>query len=193
VTVEAEREQEEEAPGEPERKRRRIPTTAVVTLVGALLAAGISGVNLVYQVWPSLKPDPKATVGATIESLTIDKNVTAEDFLIRPGTLLPDGVPPGRNGNVFYIRASIEGFKRSDVQLRWYTYDANIPARLPGLRSNDRETPVFQPQAPVDAQIAQVWVPTPKQARPIFVRFELWAGTVLLAYVDSAVIDFVDI
>jgi hypothetical protein len=192
VTLELERE-EEAAPQEPERRRRRIATTAMVTLVGAMLAAGISGVNLVYQLWPSLKPDPKATVGATIESLTIDKNVTAEDFLVRPGTRLPDGVSPDRNGNVFYIRASIEGFKRSDVQLRWYTYDANVPARLPGLRSNDRETPVFQPQAPVDAQIAQVWVPTPKQARPIFVRFELWAGTVLLAYVDSAVIDFVDI
>jgi hypothetical protein len=184
LTEERPAETEPEEPPEPPR-RRSFSTAALVTLIGAMLAAGLSATSLVYQIWPGLKPDPKEKVGATIENLALDRNVTRAEFFARSGLPATPGEDPNANGNVFYIRAEVEGFKRSEVRFRWFTYDAYVSTRLKGLRSNDLETPVFKPQAPINTQIAQVWVPNPKRSGKFFVRFELWAGNVLLAFADS--------
>ena len=90
-----------------------------------------------------------------------------------------------RPGNVFYVRAETEGFKRVNHFKRTVSYDANNDTRLAGLRSSEDVECLFKPQAPTDAQIAQVWVPTPSDAGVYFVRFELYCGDVLLAFVDS--------
>jgi hypothetical protein len=172
--------------GREERKpRNSIGVAATVTLAGAVLAAAISATTLVFDLWPSLKPDPKAKVGATLQSLTRDINVSRSDYLARVGRVAGDGQEPDELGNVYYIRAEIEGFKRSTLRLKWFTYNADNQTRLPGLRNNDREEPVFKPQAPINTQIAEVWVPTPSQAGEYFVRFELYSENVLLAFVDS--------
>jgi len=170
-----------------ERRRWRFPAAPVVTLIGAVLAAGISSTTLVYTLWPGLKPDPKEKVGAEIRSLAVDREVSRGEYLCRIGRN-----PKGRSrldemGNVYYIRAEIEGFKRSSVDLKWFTYDALNDMRLPGprLRSSTDETSIFHPQAPINTQIAQVWVPTPERTGHSYVRFELYAKSVLLAFVDS--------
>ncbi len=159
------------AEGEP--RRSRLETTALVTLVGAILAAAISFTNLVFQLWPSLKPDPKAKVGSKIETLAFDINVTCKNYLLRGGRRCHADAKPRDGGNVFYIRAETEGFKRETVRLRWFTYDANNNARLPGLRSSADAEQIFRLQAPIDTQIGQVWVPTPAAEGNYFVRFEL--------------------
>ena len=69
--------------------------------------------------------------------------------------------------------------------MAWHAYDANNNARLPGLRSSADAEQVFRPQAPIDTQIGQVWVPTPAVEGDYFVRFELYSGDILLAIVDS--------
>ena len=167
------------------RPGNRLSAAAAVTLAGAVLAAAISATTLVFDLWPSLKPDPKAKVGATVESLTRDINVSRGDYLGRVGRATAPGEDPKELGNVYYIRAEIEGFKRSTLRLKWFTYNADNETRLPGLRNNDREEPVFKPQAPINTQIAEVWVPTPSQEGEYFVRFELYSKNVLLGFVDS--------
>lgn len=170
----------------PEGERRSwLQMTALVTLVGAILAAAISGANLVFELWPSLKPDPKAKVGGKIENLALDLNVSCESYLSRGGRRCHAGAKPKDVGNVFYVRAETEGFKRETVRLKWFTYDANNDERLAGLRSSADAEQLFRPQAPIDTQLAQVWVPTPPEAGNYFVRFELYSGAVLLAFVDS--------
>ena len=165
--------------------RNRIGVAAVVTLVGAVLAAAISGTALVFDLWPSLKPDPKERVGAELQSLARDINVSRRDYLGRVGRVVSPGEKPNELGNVYYIRAEISGFKRSTLRLRWFTYNADNQERLRGLRASDREEPVFKPGAPINAQVAQVWVPTPSHAGEYFVRFELYHKNVLLQLVDS--------
>jgi hypothetical protein len=71
------------------------------------------------------------------------------------------------------------------VRLKWFTYRAGNDERLPGLRASAKAERLFKPQAPIDTQIAQVWVPTPSTAGSYFVRFELYSGEVLLAFADS--------
>jgi hypothetical protein len=174
-----------DAPAVERRRSWWVPRITIVTVIGALLAAGISGTTLVYTIWPGLRPDPKEKVGADIRALAVDQNVSRAEYTCRTGLTAGRGRPPTAMGNVYYVRAVIEGFKRDSVDLRWFTYDANNDHRLPGLRSNTDEVSVFRPQAPINTQIAEVWVPTPEKTGNYFVRFELYAKAVLLAFVDS--------
>lgn len=168
-----------------ERRRWRFAAAPMVTLIGVLLAAGISGTTLVYTLWPGLKPDPKEKVGAEIRSLAVDREVTRGEYLCRFGPVDKGEPRVDVMGNVYYIRAEIEGFKRSSVNLKWFTYNADNDQRRQRLRSTTKKTPVFRPQAPINTQIAQVWVPTPNRDGHSYVRFELYAKDVLLAFVDS--------
>jgi hypothetical protein len=173
---------------------------ALVTLIGALLAAIISGTNLTFELWPGLKPDPKEKVGADLKVLAIDKNVEHDDYGHRPGKRVPVGrrMPVGAEGedlgNVFYLRAQIEGFKRQTLHLKWFTYNPNGERRK-GTRQKAAVERVFEPEAPINTQVAQVWVREPgglikgkwesQAGQGYFVRFELYRGDVLLAYKDS--------
>jgi hypothetical protein len=150
------------------RQRSRLSTTALVTLVGALLAASISGTNLVFELWPGLKPDPKQKVGGKVANLALDINVPFGAFLVRSGQQPPADANLKEVGNVFYVRADTEGFKRETVRLKWFTYRAGNDERLPGLRASAKAERLFKPQAPIDTQIAQVWVPTPLDRRKLF-------------------------
>jgi hypothetical protein len=165
--------------------RPRLQTAALVTLIGAILAASISGANLVFELWPGLKPDPKEKIGAEVATLALDINVPYGGFLGRSGQQPPVDADLKEVGNVFYVRAAIEGFKRETVRLKWFTYNADNNTREPGLRASVKAERLFKPHAPIDTQIAQVWVPTPSEAGNFFVRFELYSGDVLLAFVDS--------
>lgn len=168
-----------------EPRKSRLQTTALVTLVGAILAASISGANLVFELWPGLKPDPKEKVGGKIENVAHDLNVPFGGFLARTGQQPPAGADLTEVGNVYYIRASTEGFKRETVRLKWFTYKTDNNSRLPGQSASVKAERLFKPQAPIDSQIAQVWVSTPSKEGSFFVRFELYSGDVLLAFVDS--------
>lgn len=168
----------------PARRREQIGLTALVTLVGAIVAALISGTNLTFELWPSLKPDPKASVGAELAVLELDENVTwsaSRRRLSRSGLATPG---PRTPGNVFYLRARIEGFKRESLKLKWFTYNAGGQQR-PGPRSSASEEAIFEPKAPINTQIARVWVKTPEETGRYYVRFELYSDDVLLAFIDS--------
>jgi hypothetical protein len=186
-------------PAKPSGERsKRLSVAALVTLVGALLAALISGTNLTFELWPSLKPDPKEKVSADLEVLEMDKNVNYGDYDARPGRNVSTGPDETelRNdfpGNVFYLRAHIEGFKRQSLRLIWFTYHEKTRDR--SEEDEARSDRIFEPGSPTDTQVAQVWVKEPGhfdedgfwESTPgtYFVRFELYRRDVLLAFEDS--------
>jgi hypothetical protein len=167
---------------------------ALVTLIGAMLAAIISGTNLTFELWPGLKPDPKEKVGADLAVLAIDKNVEYDDYGHRPGRRVPVSAKGEDPGNVFYLQARIEGFKRQTLHLKWFTYLPNGERRT-GTEEEAAVERVFEPEAPINTQVAQIWVREPgglirgtwesQAGKGYFVRFELYRGDVLLAYKDS--------
>jgi hypothetical protein len=174
--------------------------TALVTLVGALLAASISGTSLTFALVPGLKPDPKEKVGAELAVLALDSNVDYSDYIERPGRHIDVEARPlsYHPGNIFYLRAHIEGFKRESVRLKWFTYNPN-GERRPGGRKATEES-IFEPDAPINTQVAQIWVREPGSFDPYgewesddgenyFIRFELYSGDVLLAFKDSPTFD----
>lgn len=164
------------------------PSKAAVALVSAIVALLVSVPTGIYTLWPALSPDPKATVNATLETVAFDRNVTLREYIVRvPHQGIADQ-NLDQNGNVFYIRAKIEGFKREQLRVRWFTYEATNQVRVKGLRSAAPLEQIFQPQAPVNTQVAEVWVPAPKTSGKYFVRFHLYTrGNVLLSFVDSEV------
>jgi hypothetical protein len=163
--------------------------TALVTLAGAIAAALISATNLTFELWPGLKPDPKEKIGGGLAILAVDENLTRGEYATRLGT---SARPPHSDdtGNVFYLRARIEGFKRESLHVKWFVYENTSRRRWRGASSGRSEEAIFKPNAPINTQIAQVWVKNPPLGQnqdilQIFVRFELYSGNVLLAFVDS--------
>ena len=177
----------------------RLGLAALLTLAGALLAALISGTSLTFELFPSLKPDPKEKSGANLAVLDIDKNVDYATYKGRPGRHIEVDALPDHPGNVFYLRAQIEGFKRESVRLKWFIYEPNRERR-PWSRREASEQSIFQPDAPINTQVVQIWVREPGHFDPYpewnsadgdnyFVRFELYSGDVLLAFKDSPTFD----
>jgi hypothetical protein len=161
------------------------PSKTAVALASAIVALLVSVPTGIYTLWPALSPDPKTTVAATLETVAFDRNVTLAEYGERLSN--PD-ISGEQLGNVFYIRAKIEGFKREQLRVRWFTYEATNQVRVKGLRSAASLEQIFQPQAPVNTQVAEVWVPAPKASGKYFVRFHLYTkGNVLLSFVDSEV------
>lgn len=170
----------------------RISTTALVTLVGALLAAGISATALTFELFPELKPDPKAETSAALAVLGVDLNVNYAQYESRPGRRITANVRRDHPGTVFYLQAHIEGFKRDSVRLKWFTYNPGGERRTANSAGEER---VFEPDAPINTQVAQIWVREPgrfvygewdaEDGRDYFVRFELYSDDVLLAFKDS--------
>jgi hypothetical protein len=181
-----------------ESRRVRMSVTALVALVGALLAAAISGTTLAFTLLPGLKPDPKEKVGADLAVLALDKNVDYGEYRERPGRKIDVEANPRKHhpGNVFYLRAHIEGFKRGSLRLQWFTYNPD-GERRPRSGIEAGEKTVFEPDAPINTQVAQIWVREPGSFDldgewdsdandfPYFVRFELYSDDVLLAFRDS--------
>lgn len=178
----------------------RLSVTALVTVVGALLAASISGTSLTFALVPGLKPDPKERVGAELEVLALDRNVYYSQYKKRPGRQIDVEARPRDDhpGNVFYVRARIEGFKRESVRLQWFTYNHQNGVRKSGRVKEAREESIFEPDAPINKQVAQIWVREPgsfdqedwdSETGEWFIRFELYSGNVLLAFGDSSKFD----
>jgi hypothetical protein len=167
---------------------RRVRLTAVFGLASALLALATGGVTLLFDLRPDLKPDPKEKVGASITIRALEENVQQRQFFKRTGVSIKAGCAPeqlARLGTIVYVETDIEGFKREETSLRWFTYDARNDTRVPYQRSRASEATLFKPGAPINQQIAQVWVPTPLTRGEYYIRFELYNAGVLLAFVDT--------
>lgn len=176
----------------PAERRSRLawmePSKVAVALASSIVALLVSIPTGIYTIWPALSPDPKEKVGSTLETLAFDRNVTLAEYLERVPHQDVGGQSLEQLGNVFYIRATIEGFKREELRVRWFTYEATNQVRVKGHRSAAPLEEIFRPQAPVNTQVAEVWVPAPSAGGKYFVRFHLYAKDgVLLSFIDSEV------
>jgi hypothetical protein len=177
--------------------------------VGAVAVLS-SALAFAFALWPTLKPDPRDRLGADLGVFAVETRVTHDDWIhrvsptqdaygeLRTTTLREaslDGGPPAaeeerlilrQRGTLFYVRMTIEGFKRRNVTLRWSLYSARTRRRLaqPGL--SDTPAAGVRLEAPTDRSFVQVWVPPVASGRSCFARFELVThdGT-LLAVADS--------
>jgi hypothetical protein len=177
--------------------------------VGAVAVIS-SALAVAFALWPALKPDPRDRVGADLGVFAVETRVAQDAWIhrvsatpddygqLRAATLrdasihgepLPAEQERGllrQRGTLFYVRMTIEGFKRRNVTLRWSLYSARTRRRLaqPGLQ--DIPVAGVRLEAPTDRSFVQVWVPPVASSHRCFARFELVThdGT-LLAVADS--------
>jgi hypothetical protein len=177
--------------------------------VGAVAVVS-SALAVAFALWPALKPDPRDRLGADLGVFAVETRVaqdawihrvsaTRDDYgelraaTLRDASLQGETLPADQErdllhqrGTLFYVRMTIEGFKRRNVTLRWSLYSGRTGRRLaqPGLQ----DVPVagLRLEAPTDRSFLQVWVPPVSSDGSCFARFELVTheGT-LLAVVDS--------
>lgn len=188
----------------------RRPTTATIALLTAVLALASGAVGLVFDLWPDLRPDPRTTHAAEMKVLAVELAVPVDDwmrrvapdpqayagrrraYLRRAFAGLDAPTPPAVRaalsveGQLFYVRMRIEGFKRRSLRLRWSMYRADRARRLATQGSQHATGASVVGEAPSDTSVALVWTPAVVVSGPVFTRFELVddEGT-MLAVADS--------
>lgn len=151
----------------------------------ATIAVVAAAVALAFSLWPSLSPDPRTILAASLSVQTVEPGVTYRDFLERVGE-----DPRRRNprvlqgrGYVVYLRVRIEGRKHGSLRLDQLQYVAANRRRIPGqTRPEDSSVEAGTPN---DQWIHRVFVFDPPFDFPVVVRLELFDGATLLAYADT--------
>ena len=145
-----------------------------------------SVVALAFSLWPSLRPDPRTVLAASMKVQTVEPSVTYRDFLKRvsedPGQL-DDRVLRAR-GYVVYLQIKIEGRKHGGLTLNQLRYEAATGQRISGesaVRDSNAEA-----DTPNDQWIHPVFVLEPPYDYPVFIRLELFDDDTLLAYADTS-------
>lgn len=182
---------------EPGAKRTR-PRALTIAAVTAVVALATSALGLVFDLWPSLRPDPRTEVGADTGVLAVDRYVSRDEFLRRRFVAQADYVRARRaeiaaaggagglrlRGELAYVRVDLHGFKGRRVLLLYSIYDARSRSRVRPAKAESRWTG----DAPDDRFIAELWLrPVTGVKRRYLVRVELRdpSGT-LLSVADSA-------
>jgi hypothetical protein len=162
----------------------------------ALLALAAGALGLVFDLKPEWRPDPRTAQAASLQSLTVDPEVSWEEWLDRRGadTRGRDRCALRIPGNLVYLGVELQGYKGRDVRYRYSTYDARRRARLKGVQasvsSGDHPVSTLVGEAPSDRWISTVWVAWPFRDGDFFVRFELFeersgGGETMLGYADT--------
>jgi len=177
-------------PAEPKEEKKRgllgrLLRHPPLTAATALVALATSGVTLVYNFWPDLKPDPQVQLSGSLKVVTWESHVTYGDFLRRTNSLetLRKAQPAQRKiwGDIFYIELEGAGLKRHASELHAFFYRADT-----GRRSGVAPTHyMIRYGTPSDRFLTPVWTTLPTDPGKYFLRFELRARGVLLAIANS--------
>jgi hypothetical protein len=162
----------------------RLAWTAIVA--GVALAS--SAVALAFTLWPELKPDPRASLAANLKALAVERDVALRDYFrqIRRDASGLDVAELRTRGAVVYLQIGIEGRKHRDLVLRQHVYRAATRRRVPG--EPDVADAFFRADTPNDRWVHPVFIPGPFRRYDVFVRLELYDGSVLLAFADTPAI-----
>jgi hypothetical protein len=158
------------------RFRRSLP----IAFLTALLALVAGAIGLAFDLKPEWRPDPRTAQAASLETLTVDPEVTWDEWLNRRGGTTQELDPCQLRvpGNLVYLGVELQGFKRRSVRYRFSTYDDRTRARLEGVlrsvSSGNRPVSTLVGEAPTDRWISTVWVAWPFRDGDFFVRFELF-------------------
>jgi hypothetical protein len=178
-------------------KERTHPVALIVTAITAAIALISGGAGLVFDFWPSLRPDPRTELGSKLAVVTVERNVTFDDYLRRRGgsearyqqrraqEVARAGSSAGLQirGELAYVQVAVHGFKRRQVSVYWSIYDAR--------REERKRTGTWQAHwrldAPADTFVDELWLPpVVGSATKYFVRIEVRGPNgVLLALADS--------
>jgi hypothetical protein len=179
-------------------------------IVAAALALVSSLVSIVFTLWPELRPDPRERLSAEVSVFDVEPAVTYGAWLRRTSASTVEyrkreeayigraGIPGEPvdittrrrllrvQGNVVYVRVTIEGFKRRSVGMRWSMYDARSHRRVPQGDFQDVRAGDVDLDAPSDRIVVQLWVPLAPVEQDVFLRIELLSRAgALLAVGDS--------
>ena len=149
------------------------------------IAVVASAVALAFSLWPSLTPDPRTVLAASLKVRTVEPGVTYRSFLERVGEDV-DGVSSrllGARGYVVYAQIRIEGRKHGSLTISKVRYAAASGRRIPG--QTQREDSHAEADTPNDQWIHPVFVLAPPYDYPVFIRLELYDGDTLLAFADT--------
>jgi hypothetical protein len=168
---------------------------AMIIAVVALLS---SLIPLVFSLVPSLKPDPRDSIAASVSVFAIDPQVTIGDYLARAYGNEAAGAKRlriaaeefGFRGDVVYVRTHVDGFKHRRVRLTAaiYLFKGQQRVTLPPT--------LFHPpipaelESPSSSSVALIWIPSLAHEPAAFVRVEMYDGDKwqMLAVADSPII-----
>jgi hypothetical protein len=158
---------------------------AIVTALGTL-------VGVVFLLLPNLKPEPPPThLSATINNVSVEHNVTYEQYLkrLRHPTLGYDYRVLNLVGDIINFSVEIEGFKLQKCPMRWSVHDAQTKALVPEPELVDQLASVLTPEAVYDRAVSYIWVPLPAREGTFFVRLTIYdSKNVPLGYVDTEIL-----
>lgn len=157
------------------------------TLLTAILALVAGVVSLLFQLWPSWKPDPRERVGADLEVFAVEPEVKRIDWLREAyskdlaaqtkrvfGELEPSRTERELKGTVVYVRAGVDGYKHRAIAIRARLYDADTQLRAPTPFSPAyAETSSVAIDSPNRRSVQLLFVPDLTDEPPAFVRVEL--------------------
>jgi hypothetical protein len=163
-------------------------------LLGALKATGTTGaavfalvasaVALAFSIWPSLSPDPRNVLAASMQVETLEPGVTLGDYFERIGED-PERLSPsvrGAEGLLAYVKLRIEGRKHGTLRIEQVRYAKRTGRRL---SKQVRRVTTVGADTPNDQWIHRVFVLVSPYSFPVFVRLELYDDDILLAYADT--------
>jgi hypothetical protein len=182
----------QEHPSVVSRLRHRL-SPAGVTAIVALISAAVA---LAFELWPSLKPDPGEQFTGAVHVVTVERGVTGTEWAKESdrdhwreklAQFQQKHGSPTLSGEVAYVDATVQGFKRQSTKLQWTIYDAKTGERV--TTEDLKEVPDFDrtAEAPTDRSVQLVWLPPLNDPhRRYFVRIELLApDNTFLAVADS--------
>jgi hypothetical protein len=170
---------------EPKKESLIARLTPGLTALAAVIAAGLGIPTFFFALFPGCRSDPRERAEVTLRVLRLDEGVTQKEYLRRVERPLPTGCRDELKwlGVLAYVQGDVAGFTGEDASLEWDLYKG--VNRYPFPRVKDPA--VVRPRAPVNREIAQIWIPNPRAPGDYHVRFELKTGTVLRAITDSRV------
>ncbi len=174
-------------------------TIATATAAVALVAASV---GLLFDLWPTLKPDPGTHIGAEMSVSAVERNVTygawlrrssgtEQNYQARLAQYLHEAESDRGlriRGELAYVKVRVWGFKRRSVTLHWSVYNARTQQRtsLEGTIEQGQQSGV-RLDAPTDEFVAEMWIPPARGKSSYFVRIEAReADGTLLAIADSS-------
>lgn len=172
---------------------------ATVTAITAVVALVTAGAGLIFDFFPSLRPDPGLNRVASVSVFAVERGVSENDYLHRTvhakdelAAAIAAERKAGRlyvHGELAYVDVHVEGFKRRSVTLRWSVYDASRNQRfeLGDQEGSDLFGVKRKLQAPTERSVELMWFPPlPGHDSRYFVRVQAEdSERVILAVADS--------
>jgi hypothetical protein len=170
-------------------ERRWLTAPMAYAGLGVLTAV----ISFVFLVDPSLRPDPRDTQAATLQSVAFDQGISLRGYAERVGQgdskqVTAYGQAACVPGNIVYLTESLQGFKSRHTTLRFLTLNALTHQRLRGAPTSvSGGGPVLEitSEVPSDQSVSLQWVQWPSNPGKYLIRFELFHGHSLLAIADT--------